>query len=65
MADLDGVGFVSDGFLAFRDNIDHARWHGVRYVAEPGGSVRADEVAAACAEHGITRVRTGLRLFHH
>ncbi|WP_435079469.1 phosphoribosylaminoimidazolecarboxamide formyltransferase [Clavibacter michiganensis] len=65
MAGLDGVGFVSDGFLPFRDNIDHARRHGVRYVAEPGGSVRADEVAAACAEHGITRVRTGLRLFHH
>nr|WP_228512457.1 phosphoribosylaminoimidazolecarboxamide formyltransferase [Clavibacter sp. VKM Ac-2872] len=65
MAGLDRVAFASDGFLPFRDNIDHARRHGVRYLAEPGGSVRADEVAAACAEHGITRVRTGLRLFHH
>jgi phosphoribosylaminoimidazolecarboxamide formyltransferase/IMP cyclohydrolase len=65
MAGLDDVGFVSDGFLPFRDNVDHAVRHGVRFIAEPGGSVRADEVAAACAEHGITRVRTGLRLFHH
>jgi phosphoribosylaminoimidazolecarboxamide formyltransferase/IMP cyclohydrolase len=65
MAGLDQVGFASDGFLPFRDNIDHARRHGVRYVAEPGGSVRAGEVEAACIEHGITRAQTGLRLFHH
>jgi len=62
---LTDVAFVSDGALPFRDNIDHARRHGVRYVAEPGGSVRSGEVEAACREHGITLARTGLRLFHH
>jgi AICAR transformylase/IMP cyclohydrolase PurH len=62
---LDGVAFVSDGALPFRDNIDHAHRHGVRYIAEPGGSIRSDEVAAACREYGISLARTGLRLFHH
>ncbi|GAA4614711.1 phosphoribosylaminoimidazolecarboxamide formyltransferase [Actinoallomurus liliacearum] len=62
---LDGVAFASDGALPFRDNVDHARRHGVRYIAEPGGSIRSDEVEAACREHRITLVRTGLRLFHH
>lgn len=62
---LDQVAFVSDGALPFRDNVDHAQRHGVRYIAEPGGSVRSDEVAAACREYGISLARTGLRLFHH
>ncbi|MGW4803521.1 phosphoribosylaminoimidazolecarboxamide formyltransferase [Kitasatospora sp. NPDC004272] len=64
-AELDGVAFVSDGCLPFRDNVDHARRHGVRAIAEPGGSLRSAEVETACAEHGITLVHTGLRLFHH
>lgn len=62
---LDGVAFVSDGALPFRDNVDHAQRHGVRCIAEPGGSVRSTEVAQACREHGIALVHTGLRLFHH
>lgn len=62
---LDRVSFASDGYLPFRDNVDHAHRHGVRYIAEPGGSIRSDEVEAACREHQITLVRTGLRLFHH
>ncbi len=65
LARLDSVTLSSDGFLPFRDNIDHASRIGVRYVVEPGGSSRSDEVAAACAEYGMTLVRTGLRLFHH
>lgn len=65
LARLDGVSLVSDGFIPFRDNIDHAQRHGVRYVAEPGGSTRDDEVEAACREYGITLVHTKLRLFHH
>ncbi len=65
LASLDGVSFASDGALPFRDNIDHARRHGVRFVAEPGGSTRSDEVLAACQEHGITLVHTGIRLFRH
>lgn len=62
---LSGVAFASDGFLPFRDNVDQAARHGVVAIAEPGGSVRSDDVFAACQEHGITLVRTGLRLFHH
>lgn len=65
LARLDGVTLSSDGFLPFRDNIDHASRIGVRYVVEPGGSSRSGEVAEACAEYGMTLIRTGLRLFHH
>ena len=64
-ARLDDVTLISDGFLPFRDNIDYASRVGVRHVIEPGGSSRSAEVAAACAEYGMTLVRTGLRLFHH
>lgn len=62
---LDGLSFVSDGFIPFRDNIDHAARHGVRFVAEPGGSSREAEVKQACEELGIAHVSTGVRLFHH
>ncbi|POX45885.1 phosphoribosylaminoimidazolecarboxamide formyltransferase [Streptomyces sp. Ru72] len=62
---LDQVAFASDGALPFRDNVDHAHRHGVQYIAEPGGSIRSDEVEQACREHRITLARTGLRLFHH
>jgi phosphoribosylaminoimidazolecarboxamide formyltransferase / IMP cyclohydrolase len=62
---LDDLTLVSDGFLPFRDNIDHAASVGVRHVVEPGGSIRAHDVAEACADHGITLTRTGLRLFNH
>lgn len=62
---LDGVCLTSDGFIPFRDNIDHAQKHGVRFIAQPGGSTRDDEVEAACREYGITLVHTKLRLFHH
>ncbi len=64
-ARLTGVAFASDGRLPFRDNVDHARRHGVTCIAEPGGSVRSDQVAAACEEYGITRARTGVSLLHH
>ncbi|MBM7786428.1 phosphoribosylaminoimidazolecarboxamide formyltransferase/IMP cyclohydrolase [Tenggerimyces flavus] len=62
---LDQVACVSDGAFPFRDNVDEAARHGVRYIAEPGGSIRSPEVEQACREHGITYVRTALRLFHH
>ncbi len=62
---LAGVSLVSDGFIPFRDNIDFASRHGVRFIAEPGGSTRDAEVEAACREYGITLVHTKLRLFHH
>lgn len=62
---LEGVTLASDGFIPFRDNIDYAGRYGVRYVVEPGGSMRTPEVAAACRELGISLVHTGIRLFHH
>ena len=65
IADLRGVALASDGFIPFRDNIDHAARHGVSYIAQPGGSTRDAEVATACREHGIAMVHTDLRLFHH
>jgi AICAR transformylase/IMP cyclohydrolase PurH len=65
LASLDEVAYVSDGALPFRDNVDHAHRHGVRYIAEPGGSIRSPEVRDACREQRIALVHTGLRLFHH
>jgi phosphoribosylaminoimidazolecarboxamide formyltransferase/IMP cyclohydrolase len=62
---LDGVALASDGALPFPDNIDHARRHGVRYIAEPGGSTRSADVAAACRDQDIALVHTGMRLFRH
>jgi phosphoribosylaminoimidazolecarboxamide formyltransferase/IMP cyclohydrolase len=63
--ELAGVAMASDGYIPFRDNIDHAARHGVRYIAEPGGSARNVDVEAACEEHGIRHVATGVRLFRH
>jgi phosphoribosylaminoimidazolecarboxamide formyltransferase/IMP cyclohydrolase len=62
---LDQVALASDGYIPFRDNIDQAARHGVRYIADPGGSSRNEEVEAACAEHNITLITTGVRLFLH
>jgi phosphoribosylaminoimidazolecarboxamide formyltransferase/IMP cyclohydrolase len=62
---MSGVSLVSDGFIPFRDNIDHASKHGVAFIAEPGGSTRDKEVEDACREYGIALVHTKLRLFHH
>ena len=65
LSKLDGVSLISDGFIPFRDNIDHAQRHGVRFIAQPGGSTRDAEVEEACREYGITLVHTKLRPFHH
>ncbi len=62
---LSDVTLVSDGYLPFPDNVEHASRAGVRHIVEPGGSSRSAEVAAACAGHGMTLTRTGLRLFRH
>jgi phosphoribosylaminoimidazolecarboxamide formyltransferase/IMP cyclohydrolase len=62
---LDEVAFVSDGALPFADNVAEAGRHGVRYIAEPGDSIRADDVLAESQRRGITHLRTGIRLFHH
>ena len=65
LAAVDQVSFVSDGFIPFRDNIDRAAEHGVRYIAQPGGASRDEEVEAACRDYGIAMVHTHVRLFHH
>ena len=65
MQELRGITLVSDGFLPFRDNVEHAAEFGVSTIVEPGGSTRTAEVAAAAHEYGIAHVQTGLRLFHH
>ena len=62
---LSGVSMGSDAFFPFADNIDRARRSGVRYVAQPGGSIRDDSVIGACDKHGIVMAFTGVRLFHH
>ena len=65
LAECSGIALASDGFIPFRDNVDFASRHGVRCIAQPGGSARDGEVIAACREYGIAMAMTGLRLFHH
>ena len=55
----------SDAFFPFSDNIDRADRSGVKYVAQPGGSIRDQDVIDACDRHGMAMCFTGLRLFHH
>lgn len=62
---LQGVGFVSDAFIPFRDNIDHAVRRGVKYIAHTGGSVRDEFVTSAADEYDMVMIQTGIRLFHH
>jgi phosphoribosylaminoimidazolecarboxamide formyltransferase / IMP cyclohydrolase len=62
---VSGVSMVSDGFIPFRDNIDHAQRHGVSFIAQPGGSTRDTEIQEACREYGIAMVHTHIRAFHH
>ncbi len=60
-----GVSIGSDAFFPFRDNIDRASRSGVKYIVQPGGSLRDDVVIEACNEYGMTMAATGIRLFHH
>ena len=62
---LDGVSLGSDAFFPFGDNIERAWRSGVKFVAQPGGSVRDDNVIAACDAHNMAMCFTGIRLFHH
>lgn len=65
LSGLKGVSLGSDAFFPFRDNIDRAAQSGVKYIVQPGGSIRDDIVTQACDEYGMVMVHTGLRLFHH
>lgn len=59
------VALGSDAFFPFGDNIDRAYKSGVKYVAQPGGSVRDDQVIETCNKYGMAMAFTGIRLFHH
>lgn len=65
LEDTDGVSLGSDAFFPFSDNIERAAKSGVEFIAEPGGSIRDEEVIKKCDELGITMAFTGSRLFHH
>ncbi|MEG0597569.1 MAG: phosphoribosylaminoimidazolecarboxamide formyltransferase [Oscillospiraceae bacterium] len=65
IATLAGVSLGSDAFFPFGDNVERAHKSGVQYIAQPGGSIRDDNVIAACDKYGIAMACTGTRLFHH
>ena len=65
LSKINDVVLGSDAFFPFGDNIERARQSGVRYIAEPGGSIRDDEVIETCNKYNIAMAFTGIRLFHH
>ncbi len=65
LAKQDGVSLGSDAFFPFFDNIDRAKKSGVKYIAEPGGSIRDDLVIERANKYGMIMSFTGMRLFHH
>lgn len=65
LSKLTGVSLGSDAFFPFRDNIDRAAQSGVKYITQPGGSIRDDIVIQACDEYNIAMAFSKLRLFHH
>ena len=62
---MSGVTLGSDAFFPFGDDIERAHKSGVEYIAQPGGSVRDDNVIEVCNKYGIVMAFTGIRLFHH
>ena len=62
---ITGVALGSDAFFPFGDNIERERRSGVSYIAQPGGSIRDDNVIETCDKYGIAMAFTGMRLFHH
>lgn len=65
LAQATDVVLGSDAFFPFDDNVERAYRSGVKYIAQPGGSIRDEDVIAACNKHDIAMCFTGLRLFHH
>ena len=61
----EGVSLGSDAFFPFGDNIERAKKSGVRYIAQPGGSIRDNNVIETCDHYGMVMAFTGVRLFHH
>lgn len=62
---MDNVALGSDAFFPFGDNIERAHKSGVKFIAQPGGSVRDDNVIETCDKYGMAMTFTGVRLFHH
>ena len=65
IAQLSGVTVGSDAFFPFGDNVERAFKSGVKYIAQPGGSIRDDQVIATADKHDMVMAFTGMRLFHH
>ena len=65
LSTFSGVSLGSDAFFPFGDNIERAKRSGVQYVAQPGGSIRDDNVIDTCNKYNMTMCFTGIRLFHH
>ena len=65
LAKFTGVSLGSDAFFPFGDNIERAAKSGVKYVAQPGGSIRDDNVIETADKYGMVMAFTGIRLFHH
>ena len=65
LSNLTGVSLSSDAFMPFRDTVDRAHLSGVKYLVQPGNSMRDDEVIKACNDYGMVMVFSGARLFHH
>jgi phosphoribosylaminoimidazolecarboxamide formyltransferase/IMP cyclohydrolase len=56
---------ISDAFFPFRDTVDTAHQFGIRYIIQPGGSIKDNDSIAACDEHGMAMAVTGVRHFRH
>ena len=65
IATMKDVALGSDAFFPFGDNVERARKSGVQYIAQPGGSIRADNVIETADKYGMVMCFTGMRLFHH
>jgi len=65
LARITDVSLASDAYFPFGDNIERAHKSGVKYIAQPGGSIRDDNVIDTCDKHNMVMCFTGIRLFHH
>ena len=62
---MDGAVLGSDAFFPFSDNVERAKKSGVKYIVQPGGSIRDDAVIECCDKYNMVMVFNGVRLFHH
>jgi phosphoribosylaminoimidazolecarboxamide formyltransferase/IMP cyclohydrolase len=65
LKNMKDVSLGSDAFFPQRDNVDRAQKSGVKYIVQPGGSIRDDKVIEACNEYGMAMAFSNTRLFHH